>query len=77
MISLYTSCKAQVKWLSLLNFSFILVLICFPNITALLLRIAFVLFGIPRFDILAYLYGMLVSGLLLVFFQTPNAVRRK
>ena len=35
------------------------------NITALLLRIAFVLFGIPRFGILAYLCGMLVSELVL------------
>ncbi len=31
------------------------------SVTALLLRIGFVLFGIPRFGILAYLWGMLVS----------------
>lgn len=35
------------------------------NTTALLLRIAFVLAGIPRFGILAYLWGMLASELLL------------
>ena len=33
--------------------------------TALLLRLAFVLFGIPRFGIRAYLAGMLASELLL------------
>ena len=35
------------------------------NVTALLLRLAFVLFGIPRFGIRAYLAGMLASELLL------------
>jgi len=37
------------------------------NITALLLRLAFVLFGIPRLGITAYLWGMLASELLLAF----------
>lgn len=35
------------------------------NVIALLVRLAFVLFGIPRFGILAYLIGMLLSELLL------------
>lgn len=35
------------------------------NTTALLLRILFVLIGIPRFGIMAYLWGMLTSELLL------------
>lgn len=35
------------------------------NTTALLFRIGFVLFGIPRFGIMAYLIGMLASELLL------------
>lgn len=35
------------------------------NVTALLLRLSFVLFGIPRFGIIAYLWGMLASELLL------------
>ncbi len=35
------------------------------NVTALLLRLAFVIFGIPRFGITAYLWGMLASELLL------------
>lgn len=35
------------------------------NVLALLLRLAFVLFGIPRFGITAYLWGMLISELLL------------
>ena len=33
----------------------------FQSAAALLLRIGFVLFGIPRFGILAYLWGMLIS----------------
>lgn len=33
--------------------------------TALFVRLSFVLFGIPRFGIMAYLIGMLVSELLL------------
>ncbi len=37
----------------------------YQNVCALLLRIAFVLFCIPRFGILAYLWGMLASELLL------------
>ncbi len=37
------------------------------SIAVLLLRIGFVLFGIPRFGILAYLWGMLASELLLSF----------
>lgn len=35
------------------------------NVIALLLRLSFVLFGIPRFGITAYLWGMLASELLL------------
>ncbi len=35
------------------------------NTAALLLRIGFVLFGIPWFGILAYLWGMLISEILL------------
>lgn len=35
------------------------------NVAALLLRLAFVLFGIPRLGIIAYLWGMLLSELLL------------
>ena len=35
------------------------------NVTALLLRLSFVVFGIPRFGITAYLWGMLASELLL------------
>lgn len=35
------------------------------NVTALLLRLSFVLFGIPRFGIAAYLVGILASELLL------------
>lgn len=35
------------------------------NVTALLLRLSFVLFGIPRLGITAYLWGMLASELLL------------
>ena len=35
------------------------------NTAALILRICFVLFGIPRFGILAYLWGMLASELFL------------
>lgn len=37
----------------------------FHNLAALLLRLSFVVFGIPRFGILAYLWGMLASELLL------------
>ncbi len=37
----------------------------FQNTSALLMRIGFVLFGIPRFGILAYLWGMLASELFL------------
>lgn len=37
------------------------------NTTALLFRISFVLFGIPRFGIWAYLCGMLASEMLLAF----------
>ena len=35
------------------------------NVTALFVRLAFVLFGIPKFGIMAYLIGMLASELLL------------
>lgn len=35
------------------------------NIAAMILRLAFVLFGIPRFGILAYLWGILASEILL------------
>ena len=37
----------------------------FHNLAALLLRLGFVVFGIPRFGIYAYLWGMLASELLL------------
>lgn len=37
------------------------------NVSALILRLAFVLIGIPRFGIIAYLWGMLASELLLAF----------
>lgn len=37
------------------------------NVTALVLRLAFVVLGIPRFGIKAYLWGMLVSEVLLAF----------
>lgn len=37
----------------------------FHNLAALLLRLGFVIFGIPRFGIYAYLWGMLASELLL------------
>lgn len=37
------------------------------NITAMVLRLAFVVFGIPRFGILAYLWGLLASEILLAF----------
>lgn len=37
------------------------------NVIALLVRLAFVLFGIPKFGIMAYLIGMLTSELLLAF----------
>lgn len=37
----------------------------FHNLAALLLRLCFVVFGIPRFGIYAYLWGMLASELLL------------
>ncbi len=39
------------------------------NTACLLLRIGFVLFGIPLFGILAYLWGMLISELLLALFH--------
>ncbi len=42
------------------------------NIAALLLRLAFVLFGIPRFGIMAYLWGMLASELLLAFLHLAS-----
>lgn len=37
----------------------------FQSIAALVLRLMFVLFGIPRFGILAYLWGMLIAEVLL------------
>ncbi len=45
------------------------------NITALLLRLAFVLIGIPRFGITAYLWGMLASELLLAFLHLVSLQR--
>lgn len=42
------------------------------NITALVLRLAFVLIGIPRFGIMAYLWGMLASELLLAFLHLTS-----
>lgn len=46
------------------------------NVIALLVRLAFVLFGIPKFGIMAYLIGMLTSELLLAFMHIL-ALRRK
>lgn len=46
------------------------------NVVALLVRLSFVLFGIPRFGILAYLIGMLVSELLLALMHIL-ALKRK
>lgn len=48
----------------------------FQNVTALLLRLAFVLFGIPRFGIKAYLWGMLVSEILLAFLNLISLYRQ-
>ncbi len=45
------------------------------NITALILRLAFVLIGIPRFGIMAYLWGMLASELLLAFLHLASLKR--
>ncbi len=45
------------------------------NITALVLRLAFVLVGIPRFGIMAYLWGMLASELLLAFLHLTSLKR--
>lgn len=45
------------------------------NITALVLRLAFVLIGIPRFGIMAYLWGMLASELLLAFLHLTSLKR--
>lgn len=42
------------------------------NIAALILRLAFVLIGIPRFGITAYLWGMLASELLLAFLHLAS-----
>ena len=46
------------------------------NTAALLLRIAFVLIGIPRFGIFAYLCGMLVSEIFLAFLHLWSLKRR-
>ena len=45
------------------------------NITALVLRLAFVLIGIPQFGIMAYLRGMLASELLLAFLHLTSLKR--
>ncbi len=45
------------------------------NITALILRLAFVLIGIPQFGIMAYLRGMLASELLLAFLHLTSLKR--
>ena len=45
------------------------------NVTALVLRLAFVLAGIPRFGIMAYLWGMLASELLLAFLHLTSLKR--
>ena len=37
----------------------------FQNVFAMVIRLAFVLFAIPRYSILGYLWGMLVSELAL------------
>lgn len=47
----------------------------FQNVTALVLRLAFVLAGIPRFGIMAYLWGMLASELLLAFLHLTSLKR--
>lgn len=46
------------------------------NVTALCVRLAFVLFGIPRFGIMAYLIGMLVSELLLALMHIFSLKRK-
>lgn len=45
------------------------------NAAALSVRIAFVLFGIPRFGILAYLWGMLASDILLALMHLRSLSR--
>ena len=45
------------------------------NITALILRLAFVLIGIPQLGIIAYLWGMLISELLLAFLHLTSLKR--
>lgn len=45
------------------------------NISALILRLTFVLAGIPRFGIMAYLWGMLASELLLAFLHLASLKR--
>ncbi|MCI8453219.1 MAG: oligosaccharide flippase family protein [Lachnospiraceae bacterium] len=47
----------------------------FHNLAALLLRLAFVIFAIPRFGILAYLWGMLASELLLSLLHIFSLLR--
>ena len=49
----------------------------YQNVCALLLRIAFVLFCIPRFGILAYLWGMLASELLLALLHLWRSEERR
>lgn len=46
------------------------------NVSALLIRLLFVLFGIPRFGILAYLAGLLVSELLLAMMHILTLRKR-
>lgn len=48
----------------------------FHNVIALLLRLTFVLIGIPRFGILAYLWGMLASELTLSFLHLWSLKRQ-
>ncbi len=45
------------------------------NITALILRLAFVLIGIPQLGIIAYLWGMLISELLLAVLHLVSLKR--
>ena len=47
----------------------------FQNVFAMVIRLAFVLFAIPRYGILGYLWGMLVSELALALMSFP-AVKR-
>lgn len=46
------------------------------NVTAMAVRLCFVVIGIPRFGILAYLVGMLVSELLLAMMHVLSLKRR-